>query len=1320
MSLFRSVTQCSECNCRARRSGAAERQRFGFEFASDSADADALSVQSVDSWLTTPLSSSFADFTLRIEPNVHRWLDVGALHAGAVNGASAPAKLLGSASGADYHPQGFIDDLQSEAVFTSVKISPRGVAAPGSAITAAVCVTDSRGGARIYTQNRAQSGASSAWSMRIDMGSYLLKGYLASHWQSLAPFDSAVALPAHMPSISSFAHQNRRRQLVSVEAAAWSGMVRLAGGDPFVMLALGSRAGVVSIWRIPLMVDPHSAEAHPQLLCSVTPAGEQVLISQLAFSPMYFDATRQAQVCSLAVGTSAGRVHLYGLLAAATVPMTIHPLSSHRLGSKLMSISALSWSQILGGPAVYSQCAWCFSSECTHRPAAASHAMSVHHTLAVGCGGHIQVITLHPDLYAQAEAAASPAAVAAAAAAAARSGAAAAAPAAPSAHPSLCHVFTAIRAHASTINSFVWNIQAAPPLHNVAAAVDRPGADGLIPLACHHVQLLSSSNDDTVHRWVIKDRIGSRGEGALVLLDSNRRADLEVWHPEVTALAAEADPDYASRSALLQFPTQERVHGASGLLRSADGMLLYTYDLLVAGSDSGAERKRQFMSMLRAAPFPFVDLTDDVREQCAQAALEYSSISLGEAESNVALDAPPVASPDALAAEASQSQRSAMDIMQEELQEERRQEAAASRTARPVRAAAAAVAVATAPCDSPVKMELDLGDSPDPRSLTTALATPSTKQKKEKATPKSKQKDKRKRKKFSELDAPSDEESEDEWKGGGGGDDEDEDQSSSSESESTDDDSAIQVLKPSSATKVKRAPRASPGWRNKKPRQGDRKFAVAANVPIPQPTQTEALFKARLPRQVEAMWRQAVLLWRDTVQQAARVRLCSVAGPVPATALPSSLSFFSIYTFFTGLLNPLHLSIPPSLSAVATKLVKDEEQSKLLMASSNPNSSRRAPDPNPETTFSLWWAMLPHIIPTDAVYGGYAQIFRDESEQGEQVSGEDKPPLPPLYPIDAFALPIHRQLPFIFGADSLMYTAENCVSELYPDQSAFTTLWLDSLPASLTPDFAGRRMQLRLALALLQMALSARSPYLALDISNQPRAHSLQQRLIQALHLQYLRQRMEQLTTTLRAAPDATARAQAALSLTQTQPLASLLLTADWLLHSLLSSRVWDHPNALSLLRMLQCLYSAFPLLCQTEIQWLQDLGLPDESAAASGSAAAAPSAAAASAVVDAASAASAAAPSWQQKLSLVASSWRSTPREKCVLCASIVPLTSSDTATCEAKHAVPRCRRTLASITGMQSTDACGVCGGAILRNAADNDSHLCPLCIANTHPTD
>ena len=1272
--------------------------------------------QSVDSWLTAPLSSSFADTALRIDPYVHRWLDVGSLQSGVVHQSSAPAKMLGSgSSGADYHPQAFVEELQSEPAFTSVKISPRGVAAPGTAITAAVAVTDSRGGARVYTQNRTQS-SSTAWSMRMDMGAYLLKAYFASHWQALAPFDSAVPLPSHLPSISSFAQQNRRRQLVSIEVVAWSGMVRPLGGNPFVMLALGSRAGVVSIWRIPLMVDPPAvaapADAHPQLLCSVTPVGDaQVLISQLAFSPLYWDASRRAQVCSLAIGTSAGRVHLYGLVAAPTLPMTIHPLTSHRLGSKLMSISALSWSQLLGGPAACSQCAWCFASECTHRPVASAHGMSVHHILAVGCGGHIQVITTHPDLYAQGEAA-NLGAVAAAAAAAAGSAAAtaSAAPAVPPAHPSLCHVFCAIRAHSSSINSFVWNIQAAPPLHNVVAALDRPGADDLIPLACHHVQLLSSSNDDTVHRWVIKDRIGSRGEGALVLLDSNRRADLEVWHPEAIALAAEADPDYASRSALLQFPTQQRLHGASGLLRSSDGMLLYTHDLLVAGSDSGMERKRQMMSMLRASPFPFVDLTDDVREQCAQAALEYSSITLGEAEiTNVTLDAPPVPTDSPAGAEA--SQRSAMDIMQEELQEERRQEAAASRTSRKERAAAATTAAAAAPAPSPstaagqgpVKMELDLGDSPDPRSLTTALATPSSKPKK--ATSKSKQKDKRKRKKFSELGAgESEEESEDEWKGGGGGDEDDEEEpSSSSESPSSEDDggSGVEELK-TPATKVKRAPRFSSG-RPKKPRQGDRKFEVAANVPIPQPTQTEALFKSRLSRQLEAMWNQAVLLWRDTVQQAGRARLCSAPGPAPATALPSSLSFFSLYTFFTGLLNPLHLSIPPSLSAVATRMVTDEAQVKLLASSASSSPSwRRAPDPNPETTYSLWWAMLPHLIPSESVYGGFAQIFRDESEQGEQLSGADKSPLPLLYPIDAFALPIHRQLPFIFGADSLMYTAENCVSELFTDQTALATLWLDSPPASLTPDFASRRMQLRLALSLLQMAQSARSPYLALDISNQPRAHSLQQRLTQALHLQYLHQRMEHLTTTLRAASDDDARAQAALQLTQAQPLASVLLMADWLLQSLLSSRAWDHPNALSLLRTLHCLYAAFPLLCQAETQWLQDLGLPNEPAAAVAAASAAP------------------APSWHQKLSSVASSWRPTAREKCVLCASIVPLTSSDTATCESKHAMPRCRRTLLSITGMQSTDACGVCGGAIIRNAADNDSHLCPLCIANTHPTD
>lgn len=370
----------------------------------------------------------------------------------------------------------------------------------------------------------------------------------------------------------------------------------------------------------------------------------------------------------------------------------------------------------------------------------------------------------------------------------------------------------------------------------------------------------------------------------------------------------------------------------------------------------------------------------------------------------------------------------------------------------------------------------------------------------------------------------------------------------------------------------------------------------------------------------------------------------------------------------------------------------------LLRATISSSSRRSAPDPNPHTSFSLWWRMLPRVLPAGSVYGGYAQIFRDESEAPDAVTGQPRQ-LPPLYPIDAFALPMHRQLPFIFGADVMLHTAENIVATLCPDVHAFQLLWLDPAPDALTPALAADPLQLRLALALLQFSLSARSPFIAIGPADRTRAQTLQRRLMHVLHLQFIQRQMEFLVAPLLESDEAK-RAETALHLANSWPLTALLLQADWLMRNLLEDRaVWAHPRAMPLLRTLHGFFAAFHVVSQAELSWFQALALPTDAASPLESA-----------LVD--------------RIVDHAAAWPATSREQCQLCDTAVLLQSSQTGTCASNHTLPRCRRTLLLLSGMQPTDACNICQGSLLRSAASDEAatphahtHLCPLCLGNTH---
>lgn len=988
--------------------------------------------QSTEKWLSDPLTSSFAESSIHLDAaRVHVWQAIGALPSVLVSQAHDPAAVRSMQIGAEDFPE----DSLMEATFTSVALSPRGVIADEDAtINAAALVTDSRGGARIYTQ----SGVAQQWHVRVDMAAYLLRGYLAATWATLAKFDSTVQPVQPLPSVPNMVELNRRRQLVNVQCTAWSAKLQSRRGAPFVLVALGSKAGVVSVWKLalPILGAPEASAAdsaaaaataaaaaadssaaaasaaasdparHPELICTVTPsAGTHVFISQLSFSPLYFDSARQTTVCALAVGTSDGHAFVYGLqpepstdaagaaassiasvaAAAAADPISpalvpLHPLASSRVGSKLMAVSALCWNQILGGSApttVEDECAFCFGSRCEHRPPS-GHGMSVHHVLAVGCGGQMQVHTFHPDLYASAgpahDAEGEMADVAAAAAPA-------------PAHPALCRSFNKRHAHATVINSFVWCVQSTSTLHPPRtldahdASVPLVGAE-CSPLSQHHLQLLSASNDDVVHRWILKDGVGTEGRGALLALDSNKLMDLAMFQPVDAALAAEAQGAEAP-TALTVFPSPEPVHGSLGLLRSADGLLLLTYEVFMTGGaglsvpNSSTDRKRFSIGVLKSAPFPFVDLTDDARESFAKLALEYSRIRVddGCADTGAGAAQPPSRpeSPTGALEEAkvgpasgrggggSAAPRSAIDIMHEELLEERRLEARsrAAATAAPALVAAQGAAAVASRGDHPVKMEIDTGDSPPAPAIGGSFAAsafaPSTPQggvgrpRKSRGgaqaakTPgsasaskakKAKAKGKRgKRSKDGSDEEGESDESDEAWQ-----EESDEDEDSASDDSDADADAHTD-----GEAKTSRRPTRSVGSKAKakaktrqpfKRRANDNLYANACNVPIPVAQQSELLEQQRIGVQLDLLLHKFVPLWRDVVQHAVRSRIARLpdAGPSTSTSSSSStvpaasLSYFSLHTFIMSLLNPLHLTIPPALSAVPTRVVLDQDE----------------------------------------------------------------------------------------------------------------------------------------------------------------------------------------------------------------------------------------------------------------------------------------------------------------------------------------------------------------------------------------------------------
>jgi hypothetical protein len=112
-----------------------------------------------------------------------------------------------------------------------------------------------------------------------------------------------------------------------------------------------------------------------------------------------------------------------------------------------------------------------------------------------------------------------------------------------------------------------------------------------------------------------------------------------------------------------------------------------------------------------------------------------------------------------------------------------------------------------------------------------------------------------------------------------------------------------------------------------KRRANDTLYANACNVPVPLPEQSELLEQERISVQLDLLLHKFVPIWRDVVEHGVRSRIARQAHPAPSPSAPAaSLSYFSLYTFIMALLNPLHLTMPPALSAVPTRVVLDHDE----------------------------------------------------------------------------------------------------------------------------------------------------------------------------------------------------------------------------------------------------------------------------------------------------------------------------------------------------------------------------------------------------------
>jgi hypothetical protein len=617
---------------------------------------------------------------------------------------------------------------------------------------------------------------------------------------------------------------------------------------------------------------------------------------------------------------------------------------------------------------------------------------------------------------------------------------------------------------------------------------------------------------------------------------------------------------------------------------------------------------------------------------------------------------------------------------------------------------------------------------------------------------KKKKKNKKNKAKRARGEGDGDESSEsetddEEWKGGDNDEDEDDDDDEDEDEEEeveeeeegertdSDDEDIIEDKK-----KKKKATTKGPSMRQSRAaaaeffkRKARGGLAVPSAVPIPLHEQGPALKAQRQDRQMQLMHK-IVALWRDGVEQAVRAHVCasasaatgtaaaaSCAAPSSLSSAPVSLSYFSLHTLLTSLLNPLHLSLSPTLSTVPTKL--DMELASTVKRRGGAAAAAGVPS-NPFTSFSLWWALLPRLVPDEAIAGGFAQTFVNESASAPHAltgaRGDSNNPLPPLLPVDAFALPMHRQLPFVHGADVIAAAAERIVLNVCGG-NPISLLWLEPLasPASSGPIAVANALQLRLTLLLLQVSLSARTPVVALQGPERTRAQELQQQLLHALHRQFLVRQMEPLLSLLRL-PIADPRRVATVARLGSSilELLSVLVQTDILMRALLENScaalVAHQSRALDLLRDFQAVYSTFSQHCAPEVAWFAKV-MPGEPTGAAAAAAGSDSDAALIEQVHA--------------LSLA---WMPHWREQCPLCHAAVESSSSSlVGVCTGQlyqHMLPRCRRTLSLIDGTLPTLACRTCNGSVLRAAPCSASSFggeqtvvedssCPLCFTNLH---
>lgn len=1223
-------------------------------------------------------------------------------------------------------------DLAPEPAFTCVRLSPPGVVcgvtrrdplnssdlSPSNLdpaeldLSSAVALVNNKGGVEIYVQDDGKK-----WNKHIDMTARLIAAYEACNWASrvlTATANLPVAAERSSSSSSSAAAEvalvpamsvAERRLSCSIASIAWSARCFSPDSPPFILFAMGSRTGIVTIWKIglPLLsinLEEQEQEIHasvgeenenkadaaassssatvppvlvsaPELVCcfapapsaatsssSSSPSAASFFITQLSFSPFYYDAARQTTICSLAVGTSLGQVHLYAMepfsathssaspssqssaaaassssAAAASsssvpqLPLTAHWLSSVKVGASFMSVLCLEWSELVSDPVssqqqkqALSSCNFCFGAQgcrLNTKPAVSGRGAKqqqslVHHMLAIACGGNIKVVSLHPQEYLSFRPA----------------------NAIESAHPSVCQVFAQDRAHFASVHSLVWSIQASSSLHAVVAdsssssaisVADDPSRAALASsssaLSTCHVQLLSSSLDDVTHRWILRDTADSINEPNESGMEEAKDAAASLQSRKLICFdSTTVDAIAAFDGFHSPLPSPPSLLQANySLFRSADSLLLFSFDWHYSSALSAEAlltndtEKCTQVGVVQVQPFPYLEFSEQEQRELQRLTIECSQWDVDPQSAQQAL----VAAADAGANADGPAFRSA---------------ASTPHSYTPTEAAMMAEMTAAELADRKRKKPQELRSSPgivsmeiespspapaaSSSSSAAAVATTAGEQaskpsrslmqiKQEAGTPsRPKRQQPKKRRKIGAADEDEDDDDDEEWKedDGEGGASDDSDESYDDEEEEAEEDELDNSDEEKRAKKKSRS--ASKSGFCFTPQQilqfrsAGTRFKHMAQVPIPKPVQSSAS-DAERKRVQKSMIKKLIAIWFDQVAQCERRRrIKSSSGSSDShSAPPLAVSLFGFRTCLHSFCNPEQLSISPafsqnpSINPEAAVLYADPPLPSATPPTKVEKALHRFSDLSPTTPYYLLWKILGEVVPP----AGFRNIFQNVTRTSASSA--------PVYPIEAFSLPLHKQIPFLFLADTVLEAAQELGAKKLEQLAAsassasgeqtqlMDTAWLEEEAAS-----NGLRSpyEWRLVLLLLSIALSARTPYLSLDHTQRIVAQRLQQSILRMCHLQALRRSLQYVHSTYVQATD-NATKQSFLLKHQT----SILLMCDLFMSNilgdseqepLLQRQIWAQPSVLPLLRLLHDLYGCYGSNAAAETAWLSHL----------------------------------------------------------------------------------------------------------------------------------